>query len=142
MPREPQLRLTERTARIVHAGIVGGVAIMILVIAALRTTLSLDPFDQLTTVFRVVAVGVLLVSVFVMRAVRSSVEPVAPRGDRDAWWRANMARAMVVWAVAEGAALAGAMFWLLTGDFVILVVVTGVSLALLAANRPGALMGV
>jgi hypothetical protein len=34
------------------------------------------------------------------------------------------------------------MFWLLTGDFVILVVVTGVSLALLAANRPGALMGV
>jgi hypothetical protein len=53
-----------------------------------------------------------------------------------------MARAMVVWAVAEGAALAGAMFWLLTGDFVILAVVTGVALVLLAANRPGALMGV
>jgi hypothetical protein len=109
------LQLTERSARIVHAGMLGGVAIMILVITALRTTLSLDPFDQLTTVFRGVAVGVLVLAVFVMRTVRSSMELIEPRGDRDAWWRANMARAMVVWAVAEGAALAGAMFWLLTG---------------------------
>ena len=142
MPREPQLQLTERSARIVHKLMVIAVVMMVLVIAALRPAFGFESMGQLTIVFRVVAVGVLLLSVIAMRIVRGSMDPVGHREDRDAWWRANFPRAIVVWALAEGSALAGAVFWVVTGDFAILAAVTGVSLALMAWNRPGVLMGV
>ena len=142
MPREPQLQLTERSARIVHRLLVLGVALMVLVIAGLRPAFGFESMGQLTTVFRVAAVGVLLLSVIAMRIVRGSMDPVGQGDDRDGWWRANFPRAIVVWALAEGSALAGAVFWVVTGDFVILAAVTGVSLALLVWNRPGVLMGV
>ncbi len=142
MPREPQLQLTERSARVVHKLMVFAVALMVLVIAGLRPALGFESMGQLTIVFRVAAVGVLLLSVMAMRIVRGSMDPVGHREDRDAWWRANFPRAIVVWALAEGSALAGAVFWVVTGDFAILAAVTGVSLALLVWNRPGVLMGV
>ena len=118
------------------------VALMVLVIAGLRPALGFESMGQLTIVFRVAAVGVLLLSVMAMRIVRGSMDPVGHREDRDAWWRANFPRAIVVWALAEGSALAGAVFWVVTGDFAILAAVTGVSLALMVWNRPGVLMGV
>lgn len=142
MPREPQLQLTERSARVVHKLMVFAVALMVLVIAGLRPALGFESMGQLTIVFRVAAVGVLLLSVMAMRIVRGSMDPVGHREDRDAWWRANFPRAIVVWALAEGSALAGAVFWVVTGDFAILAAVTGVSLALMVWNRPGVLMGV
>ena len=142
MPREPQLQLTERSARIVHTLLVFCVALMVLVIAGLRPAFGFESMGQLTIVFRVAAVGVLLLSMIAMRVVRGSMNPVGRGDDRDAWWRANFPRAIVVWALAEGSALAGAVFWVVTGDFAILAAVTGVSLALLVWNRPGVLMGV
>jgi hypothetical protein len=119
MPQEPQLQLTERSAGVVHKLLVVAVVMMVLVIAALRPAFGFESAGQLTTVFRVAAVG----------------------DDRDAWWRANFPRAIVVWALAEGSALAGTVFWVVTGDFVILAVVTGVSLALMVLSRPAALGG-
>ena len=142
MPPDPQLQLTERSARIVHKLMVIAVVMMVLLIAALRPAFGFESVGQLTTVFRVAAAGVLLLSVIAMRVVRGSMDPVGHREDRDAWWRANFPRAIVVWALAEGSALAGAVFWVVTGDFAILAAVTGVSLALMAWNRPGVLMGV
>jgi hypothetical protein len=141
MPQEPQLQLTERSAGVVHKLLVVAVVMMVLVIAALRPAFGFESAGQLTTVFRVAAVGVLLVSVFAMRVVRSGMAPVGRSDDRDAWWRANFPRAIVVWALAEGSALAGTVFWVVTGDFVILAVVTGVSLALMVLSRPAALGG-
>jgi hypothetical protein len=44
-----------------------------------------------------------------------------------------------VWALADGTAMAGAVFWLLTGDYVILAIVAGVALALLVMHRPAVL---
>ena len=142
MPADPQLQLTERSARVVHKLMVFAVALMVLVIAGLRPAFGFESMGQLTIVFRVVAVGVLLLSMIAMRVVRGSMNPVGRGDDRDAWWRANFPRAIVVWALAEGSALAGAVFWVVTGDFAILAAVTGVSLALLVWNRPGVLMGV
>ncbi len=141
MPREPQLQLTERAARIVHTLLVFAVALMVLVIAGLRPAFGFESMGQLITVFRVAAVGVLLLSVIAMRIVRGGMDPVGRSDDHDGWWRVNFPRAIVVWALAEGSALAGAVFWVITGDFVILAVVTGVSLALLVLNRPATLMG-
>jgi hypothetical protein len=121
--------------------LVFAVALMVLVIAALRPAFGFDPMHQLTLAFRVAAAGVLLMSVIAMRIVRGGMEPAGRSDDSDAWWRANFPRAVVVWALAEGSALAGAVFWVVTGDFAILAGVTGVSLGLLVWNRPAVLMG-
>jgi hypothetical protein len=128
-----------RAARLVHFGLVLGVVMIVLVFAIVRPALGIEAMDQLTTVLRIVAVLLLFASVVVMRLARSRIEPIRSRDDREAWWLASLPKAIVVWALADGTATAGAVFWLLTGDYVILAVVTGVALALLVMHRPAVL---
>jgi hypothetical protein len=128
-----------RAAQIVHFGLVLGVVMIALVFAVVRPALGIEPMGQLTTVLRIVAVLLLFATVVVMRLVRSRIEPIRSRDDQEAWWLATLPKAIVVWATADGAATAGAVFWLLTGDYMILAVVTGVALALLVMHRPAVL---
>ena len=128
-----------RAAQVVHFGLVLGVVMIVLIFAVVRPALALEQMGELTTVFRIVAVLLLFVTVVVMRLVKGQIEPIRSRDDRDAWWQATLPKAIVVWALADGAAMAGSVFWLLTGDYVILAVVTGVSLALLVMHRPAVL---
>lgn len=128
-----------RAAQLVHFGLVLGIVMIVLVFTLVRPALGLARMDELTTVFRLVAILLLFVTVVVMRLARSRIEPIRSRDERDAWWQANLAKTIVVWALADGAAMLGAVFWLLTGDYVILSVVTGVALALLVMHRPAVL---
>jgi hypothetical protein len=125
-----------RAAQLVHFGLVLGIVMIVLLFSFVRPALGVEQMDELTTVFRIVAILLLFVTVMAMRLARSRIEPIRSRDERDIWWQANLPKAIVVWALADGAAIVGAVFWLLTGDYVILAVVTGVALALLLMHRP------
>lgn len=129
-----------RAAQVVHFGMVLGVVIIVLVFTVMRPALAVERMGELTTVFRIVALLALFLTVIVMRLVKAQIEPIRSRDDRDAWWQAVLPKAIVVWALADGAAMLGAVFWLLTGDYLILAVVTGVALAMLVLHRPAVLM--
>ncbi|MFC1640246.1 hypothetical protein ACFL3B_05750 [Gemmatimonadota bacterium] len=90
--------------------------------------------------FRIIGM-VLLVLGFVATGVLSGGIP--PRGsdaDELEWWRANSTRAVSTWATAEGLAILGGVFWLLTRDMIVYVCLVGGGLVLLLLNRPQRLM--
>lgn len=134
---QPVLQVSPyRVAQTAHLGLVLGVVIIVLTFAIARPTLGEEPTAELTTAFRIASVALMFVTVVAMRLVRARIEPIRSRDDRDAWWQVNLPKAIIVWALADGAAMVGSVFWLLTGDYVILAVVTGVALALLVMHRP------
>jgi hypothetical protein len=57
----------------------------------------------------------------------------------DQWWRANLPAALTLWASAEGVALVGAVFYLVTGAPTALAA-TALGLALLAFSTPSSLV--
>ncbi len=142
MPQPVLQPSAERAAKLVHFGLVVGVVMIVLVFNFIRPAMGVEPPTELTTVLRIVAIGLLFLTVVVMRLVSGQIEPASTSDDRDAWWQVNLPKAMIVWALADGAATAGAVFWLLTGDYVLLAVVTGVALVLLVMHRPGVLIEV
>ena len=120
---------------------VGAVVVMVVGLAVLRSYIELPTSPELVTVLRIATVGVILVTVLVLRLVRSGIE-APPRGDdRAAWWQVALPRALAVWALAEGMGIVGAVFFLLSGDMAVLSVLVAVSLALLVLNRPVVLLG-
>ncbi len=112
-----------------------GVVMIAVLCVSLWPVLVPRPLAAMTTPARVVGLAEVAI-----RAVKSGMSVAGPETDRDAWWRANVQRALVVWALAEGSALVGAALWLLTGDLAVLAGVCGAALAVLALNRPGRLL--
>ncbi len=90
-------------------------------------------------IFRVVAALELGLAVVVAQVMKTRIARLDPSGDRDAWWMSHAGRVLIVWAMIEGSAVLGAVFWFLTGDGVILAGVSAVALALLVMNRPARL---
>lgn len=82
------------------------------------------------------AAGLGLVLAFLV--LRGRVRP--PESDDAVAIRRNAVAVVVLWAVLEGVATLGAVFWYLTGEAVLLATPTGVGLVLLLAARPGALL--
>jgi hypothetical protein len=136
------LATPRRIAMLLHMAMVGAVIVMVVALAVLRSTLELPTIPELVAALRIATVGVILVTVLVLRLVRSRIEPPPRSGERDAWWQASLPRALAVWALAEGMGIVGAVFFLLSGDMVVLAVLAAVSLALLVLNRPSVLLGV
>lgn len=131
----------ERTFSLLHIIMVAGVATLVLILAIVRSMVPYDPMTDLVPVLRIVA-GVLLVAAYVvMRVFRADIVPLVPGGDRRAWWRQQGTKALIIWVLAEGAAMIGTVFWFITGDLALLVGVAGVALVLLVMNRPAKLMG-
>lgn len=136
------LQFTRRTATLIHVAMVTGVVLIIVVFVFLRQAIELDPYRDLVLVFRIVALAELVFAAIFIRVVRHRMAPFEPGGDEVVWWRTHLGQAVIVWALAEGAALLGAIFWFLTADVALLVGVAGVALALLVLNHPRALLGV
>ncbi|MGH7560662.1 MAG: hypothetical protein ACRENB_06565 [Gemmatimonadales bacterium] len=88
---------------------------------------------------------VLLFAGFTMVAlavlVRSRIVPRSPPEDAGAWWRVNLPRAIVVWALLDTTAALGAASHLLTGDLFGYGVLVAASLAALAIYTPARLAG-
>ena len=82
-----------------------------------------------------VALAIAAAAALVFVTVRRRL-PERPSGQsEDDWWRANLPAALTLWATAEGAALVGAVFHLVTGSPTALAA-TALGLALLAFSTP------
>lgn len=84
---------------------------------------------------------VLLVTGFLATGMLSGgIPPRSPDSDLPTWWKANSVRAVAAWAAAEGMAIIGGVFWLLSRDLILYVCLVGGGLVLLLLNRPQRMM--
>jgi hypothetical protein len=132
--------MNRRVAQIVHTAMVGGVVAIALAFGFVREVAPAEPLS-IVWVLRLVAFAEVVGVLVIWRVLRAGMQPLRSHGDEDAWWQVNGPRALVIWALADGSATVGAVFWYLTGDASILLGVLGVSLLVLLVNRPGTLVG-
>jgi len=132
--------MNRRLAQIVHTAMVVGVLAVALAFGFVRQVAPVEPLSA-TPVLRLFAFAEVVGVLVIWRLLRAGMHPLGRGGDEDAWWQANGPRALVIWALADGSATVGAVFWYLTGDASILVGVLGVSLLVLLVNRPATLVG-
>jgi hypothetical protein len=106
------------TARIIHAALVLGV-MLFWAVAWFISTNSTMPASALPD-RRVLYVGLFLVSAVLFgAAMYNATRLTAPRAgtSQDDWWRANLGRVIVIWALVEAPALLGTITYLVTHDF-------------------------
>ena len=127
-------------ARVVHAAIMVSALTAALLLAGLRT-IGAVPIDAPpavpTGILRVGAFGLLAGATVILRLLRASLAPL--QADRDAWWAANLGRALAIWALADGAAIVGGVAFLLGGDGLVLALAIGWAVAMFVQYTPGRL---
>jgi len=106
---------------------------------AARSLTGQPPPSGPVWVFRVIAMALAAGGFVVVQVLRAALPSRHAGEERTAWWSANGARAITVWAVSEGMALTGGVLWFLTGDLLVLAVLTGFGLVSLMLSRPGLL---
>ena len=128
--------MSRRTARVLHAALFGGVFVISIALTIARSAVDIELVGAAATAIRYVGLSLLLATGIVIFKIRARL-PIHQRdNDPDAWWAAHGMRVLVLWVLAEGTATMGAVFWFLTGDVAMLVVL-GVSVLLLLRLRPG-----
>jgi hypothetical protein len=127
------------SARIIHGALMLGVVLFWLVawFVARQTALPVDALPDR----RVLYIALALVSAGLFGGAMFTANRLVPptRGSsQDDWWRANLGKAIVVWALAEAPAILGTVAYLLTRDFRALLA-TFIGLLFFAAYRPSRL---
>jgi hypothetical protein len=134
MPATPSL-----TAVIVHAALILGI-VMFGVVAHLAGT-ALPPLRVALPGGDALHLWLLLIGLVPFGAsialARRLPAPL-PGATRDDWWRANLGRAVLIWALIEGSTLLGLVAYLLTRNTRVLLV-SVVGLLLFATFRPSRL---
>lgn len=125
--------------RILHAALALG-AILVVGVFLVLSRVSPPPAADLTTVLRAAAGAEILTIAVLMKLVTAQIEPLRPGEDPGLWWATQGPRAMVFWALAEGTAALGGVFWYLTRDPLVLVALGGVGVGALLWMRPGRLV--
>ena len=122
-------------ARIIHAALVMGIVTFgVLAWATQERSLPAEALPQR----RVLYIGLALISAALFGGAMFSVArlPAPARGEtEDDWWRANLGRAVVVWALVEAPTLLGVVAYTLTRDFRTLLA-PFIGLLLFASYRP------
>jgi hypothetical protein len=127
------------SARIIHAALVLGVMIFLGTALYIGTNSSMPVSAQPDR--RVLYLGLLLASAVLFWAATHTaarLKPPGPGVSQDEWWRANLSRAIRIWALVEGPAILGMVAYLLTRDFRTLIA-PFVGLLLFAITRPSRL---
>lgn len=132
------------TARVVYGALFAGtlVATIVLVIARSHMdgdmpTLGRGALALLRTLVLAIAAG----GTVGLRVLRNAL-PAAPRaGAEDAWWEANLGRAVALWAFPDGVGIAGAVAFFLAGDLLVLALAAGWALAMFVTYAPARLTG-
>lgn len=127
-------------ARIIHAALVLGI-VMFWFIAWWLGRASTVPAYALPD-RRVLYIALFLVSAALFGAAMFSASRlghVSPGTSQDEWWRANLGKAVLIWALVEGPALLGLIAYTLTHDFRVLIA-TLTGLLLFGAYRPSRLI--
>ena len=127
------------SARVIHGSLVVGVMLFWLV-AWYSASESALPVSALPD-RRVLYIGLFLVSAALFGGAMFTANRLAPpaRGSSpDDWWRVNLGKAVLIWALVEAPAILGTVAYLLTRDFrALLATFTG--LLFFAAYRPSRL---
>ncbi len=129
------------SARIIHGCLVLGVMLFWLVawFAAARTALPVDALPDRRVLY--LALALVSAGLFGGAAFTAGrLQPPMRGASQDDWWRANLGKAIVIWALVEGPAILGTVAYLLTRDFRVLLA-TFIGLLLFAAYRPSRLVG-
>jgi hypothetical protein len=90
---------------------------------------------------RVLYLGLFLFSALLFGAAMYTASRLSPPGaglSQDDWWRSNLGRAIVIWALVEAPTLLGTVMYLLTHDFRTLIA-TFTGLLFFVNYRPGRL---
>jgi hypothetical protein len=127
------------SARIIHGSLVLGVLLLCLVawFVAGRTALPVDVLPER----RVLYIALFLVSAALFGGAMFTANrlvPPARDSSQDEWWRANLGKAVLIWALVEGPAVLGFVAYLLTRDFRALLA-TFAGLLFFGAYRPSRL---
>jgi hypothetical protein len=131
--------MAPRVARIAHAALLGGAAATTVLLSVVRGVVIAPVTAAPIDVLRWVTLGVFVANVVAAQVFRGRIPPLAPGVDEAAWWTQHLAKAIVVWALLEGAALFGAVIHFATGDWVPLGI-AAVGLVLLWVVRPARLV--
>lgn len=130
------------TARVLHAALFAGTAVAVVTLATLRSTAEIPPLalsEGAVTLIRALVLTLAAAGTVGLRIVRHALPPVPRAGDADGWWRANLGRAVTLWAFPDGVGLAGAVAYFLSGDALTFALAVGWALAMFVVYAPGRL---
>jgi hypothetical protein len=127
------------TARVIHAGVMGGVVIAFGIFLFLRAQFSLDVLAGSARLLRLLGYVTLGVGVLGSGMLRARIATRRRGEDLGGWWVANLSRAVPVWALAEAGGLAAMVLGWLIGDPTLLALGAAGALAMLFVSRPSRL---
>ena len=128
------------SARIIHASLVIGVVMFCLVAWYLGRASALPTYALPDR--RVLYIALFLVSAMLFGAAMFTANRLGrpePGTSQDEWWRVNLGKAVVIWALVEAPALLGLIAYTLTHDFRALIA-TLTGLLLFGNYRPSRLI--
>lgn len=125
-------------ARIIYIGIISSTAIISIGAYVMRRSVGLA--EGLAGPLDVVALCIGVGSVLFVVALRSRI-PARSAASDEVWWRANVGRAVLVWALLEAPALLGAVTLFVSGRLLAYTVLVAFALFGLASATPSRLSG-
>ena len=124
-----------RSAKIIHASLMAGVVLFLLVTAWLHRVTASAGVSVGGPRLTAVGLAILAAGVISLRLLPGPDPVPAPGQATDQWWMTTQARLIVRWAVVDGGCLVNAVLWYLSRDRVsLLAAIAG--LAILFALRP------
>ena len=132
------------TARVIYGALFAGTLVATIVLVAVRSNMdsgmpALGPTAR--TLLRALVLTVAAGGTIGLRVIRGALPPAPASGAADAWWQANLGRAVTLWAFPDGVGIAGAVAFFLSGDVLVLALAAGWALAMFVTYAPHRLGG-
>lgn len=134
----PERPAPRALAALVHLVLLASVLIMAGTAWFLRASGTMGPAapDDRAVSVRLVALGTGLVVLALGIVIRGRLGE-STAADAETWWRFNFPRALLVWALADSAAMVGIVAFIISGDLFTLALLGGTGLGLLLLSAPG-----
>ena len=127
------------SARLIHAALVVGVVLFCLVAWFVEAATPSEALPNRRVLY--ISLAVVSAALFGGAAFTANrLTPIGRGSSAEDWWRANLGRAVFIWALVEAPAMLGTIAYLLTHDFRALLA-PFIGLLLFANYRPSRLTG-
>lgn len=128
------------TARVLHAAIMGGLAVAFAILLYLGTVVEFGLGAESTRPIKFASYGLIALAVVVPYVLRGRIAAPRQGEDLSQWWGANLSKGLVLWALADGLGLGAMVMGWLVGDPTLLALGAAAGLAVLFVTRPAALL--